>query len=111
MEEEIVCLDLQTLFECLYTGMCKDNEVYTRYSHYIRREPSPDGNNYYDLYKDGYSSLKLCCDGEQCKVLERTADYVKLIDVENIDNEELEGIDTSFKLSVTAFEIATGGRI
>lgn len=106
MEEEIVCICLKALFDYLYTG--KEETVYLL-GLYIRREPSSDGDFYYDLYKDG-SDLRLCCDGEQCKVLERTADYVKLIDVENIDNEDLEGIDTTFMLSLKAFGIATFGR-
>ena len=112
MTEEIVCLDLQTLFETLYTSMSKDNEVFTVFSHSIRREPNfidKGYDYYYDLYKNGNSNLRLCCDGEQCKVLERKDGYVRLIDVENIDNEELDGIDTIFRLTEEEFNIATGG--
>ena len=107
MKDEIVCLCLKTLFQTLFTGMSSDDEVYTRFSHCLRREPNTvDGDYYYDLYKTKTSGYRLCCDGEQCKVLEQTESYVKLIDVENIDNEELDGIDTTFKLSIDEYNIA-----
>lgn len=72
----------------------------------------PQGNDYYyDLYRELNSGLMLCCDGEQCKVLEQTEEYVRLIDVENIDNEDLEGIDTTFRLSSDEYKITTGGSV
>lgn len=112
MEEEIVSVSLQALFQSLCKSLCDDDATYTRYGHCIRREPcTVDSSCYYDLYRSSDSAYRLCCDGEQCKVLERTADYVKLIDVENIDNEELEGIDTTFRLSIKEFGIATFGRM
>lgn len=111
MEEEIVCVDLQTLFKHYEKTKGLSNDMYSDFvwldsgSFIIRK----NDDDYHDLYSSISGSLKLCCDGEQCKVLERTADYVKLIDVENIDNEELEDIDTTFKLSTAEFNIATRG--
>lgn len=110
MEEEIVCVSLKALYKDTFAGMAGEELAHTSLMHVIRREPSPDGNDYYDLYRNTDSSLRLCCDGEQCKVLERTKDYVKLIDVENIDDESLDGIDTTFRLTLQEFDIATFGR-
>lgn len=115
-KEEIVCLDLNSLYhhtlkQVMFNGETEDDFDYvmTGAGHCIRKEGNPDGSPYFDLCRDDYSYLKLCCDGEECKVLERTDEYVTLIDVENIDNDELEGIDTTFRLSVKEFSIATGG--
>lgn len=107
MKEEIVCICTQALF--IYLDDNFGDYVFTKYNHCIRKEENPvDENcNYYDIYKNMDSGLRLCCDGEQCKVLEKTSDYVKLIDVENIDNPELSGIDTTFKLAIDEFKIAT----
>lgn len=98
--EETVCISLNQLYNSLEEKQDSfSSYVETKYG-LIRKD-----DDYYDFFS-GWSNLRLCCDGEQCKVLERTTDYVKLIDVENIDNEELEGIDTTFKLSVEEFNIA-----
>ena len=109
MNENIVCLDLMALYE-----HCKENKN-------VRAVSNPEatlaeckyciilneaGTEYYDLYRNENESVRLCCDGEQCKVLEHTEEYVRLVDVEDLDNEELEGIDTSFRLSIKEFEIA-----
>ena len=114
-EEEIVCLSLKSLYDFCRakakTTMCDAYSDYAECEHCIIRDNSAvDGGEYYALYSDRYGDLKLCCDGEQCKVLERTDEYVKLIDVENIDNDELDGIDTTFKLTLEEFDIATGKR-
>ncbi|MBP5359543.1 MAG: hypothetical protein J6Y69_10250 [Treponema sp.] len=104
--EEIECLDLGALFTYLGRYQSNGSVVQTCYDHVIRREPY--GNDYYyDLYRTVNSNMRLCCDGEQVKVLERTDQYVKLIDVENIDDEDLEEIDTTFKLETNEFNIAT----
>lgn len=104
MNDDIVCLSLYELCKTLPND---GKEYYTFYGHTIYKD-----GDYYDLYKTSPGSYRLCCDGEQCKVLERTDRYVKLIDVENIDVDELEGIDTTFKLSIEEFEIAAfGGKI
>ena len=116
--EEIECLDLNALYNALLARIVKGDmteddygyHVYTHFGHAIRREPAPDGSDYFDLYKNAGSCLKFCCDGEECKVLEKTDEYVKLIDIENIDNEELDEIDTTFRLSLEEFRIATGIR-
>ena len=113
-EEEIVCIDLAVLFNYLNNWGSEDY-VYTDFNHFIRREKNVSNKgcdylDYYDLYKTDVSSLRLCCDGEQCKVLNKTDKYVELIDVENIDNEELEGIDTTFKLSIDEYNVATCNR-
>lgn len=98
--EETVCISLNQLYNSLEEKQDSfSSYVETKYG-LIRKN-----DDYYDFFS-GWSNLRLCCDGEQCKVLERTTDYVKLIDVENIDNEELEGIDTTFKLSITEFNTA-----
>ena len=110
MKEELVCVDLNALYGWAVKSKARMCDVYSDYAeceHCIIRNKID--TEYFDLYSDKYSGLRLCCDGEQCKVLERTADYVKLIDVENIDNEELRGIDTTFKLSIAEFNIATKG--
>ena len=108
MSEVYVCLNLQELYQWLYKGPSDYFAVCTKYSYEIRREennadPEDVCNDYFDLYKYD-SNLRLCCDGEQCKILEQTEEYIRLIDVENIDNEELKGIDTSFKLSLLEYE-------
>lgn len=121
MAEETVCLDLMALYKSkvgkykqegfpgtfpgTYEWDCVDTDC-----HVIRREKSPDGSDYYDLYRNCDSGLRLCCDGEQCVVTERTGEYINLVSVDNLDNEELCGIDTIFSLAPEEFEIATGGR-
>ena len=106
MKDEIVCVNLDELFKHRSKYQKNGKVVQTVYDHVIRKETH--GNDcYFDLYKEMNSGLRLCCDGEQCKILEQTDVYVKLIDVENIDNEDLEGIDTTFMLSTEEFGIAT----
>lgn len=110
-KEETVCLDLMALYDHTekkkgsHPDSYSDNAVEVDLGFNVIRK---DGD-YYDLFRNKNSSVMLCCDGEQCKVLKRTDEYVTLIDVENIDNDELEEIDTTFTLSVEEFKIATGG--
>ena len=105
-EKECCCLDLNNLYQFLHG----ESDAMTEFGYEVRREPAPDGSDYYDLM--GSNGLRLCCDGEQCIIIDRTAEYVSLIDVENFENEELEdaGIDTVFHLSEKEFNTATHGR-
>lgn len=98
-DENIVCLNLGGL----YNALQKDAHASSVGIEYglIRKD-----GYYYDFFS-WWSNLRLCCDGEECKVLEQTDEYVKLIDVDNIDDEDLEGIDTAFKLTIDEFKIAT----
>lgn len=105
---DTVCISLLALFNELNRRYRFDSDTYATTYHSIRKE-----DDYYDLYKsDTGTGYRLCCDGEQCEILEITSHYVKLIDVENIGNEELEGIDTSFRLTLAEYNIATftGGK-
>lgn len=104
MKDKIVCLDLQALF--LHYSSEIDEDGFSDYvygSHFIIRRQE----EYYDLFRDSYSGLRLCCDGEECKILEETETEVKLISANNIDDEDLEGIDTTFVLSREEYKIAT----
>ena len=103
MEEKIVCLNLQKLYEHYIN---KEGDMFSDYvcgSNFIIRKQE----DYFDLFKNSYSGLRLCCDGEECKVLEETETEVKLISANNIDDEDLEGIDTTFVLSKEEYKIAT----
>lgn len=103
-KEETECLNLGFLFEQLEHD--RDGYAETEFGFTLRREAAEDGEFYYDLLGGETGGLRLCCDGEQCTVLEKTDEWVKLIDVENIGNEDLKGYDTSFKLSLKEFEAA-----
>lgn len=99
--EEIICINLQAIYNTLEEHKdCFSKYVDTEYG-IIRKQ-----DDYYDFFS-GTSNLRLCCDGEQCKILERTKEYVKLICVDNIDNDELKDVDTTFKLSLEEFNTAT----
>ena len=111
MAEETVCLDLMALYESKVGKYKKEGFpntqewdcVDTDY-HVIRREKSPDGSDYYDLFENCDSGLRLCCDGEQCVVTERTGEYINPVSVDNLYNEELCGIETIFSLAPEEFE-------
>ena len=109
IEKEFVCLCLYALFESLH-GDGDGDSVTTEYGYEIRRESAPDGNFYYDLLSS--SGLRLCCDGEECIVIDRTENYISLIDVLNFEDEEVEeleeaGINPVFRMSEKEFATAT----
>ena len=107
MNEDIVCVSLKALWDFLWNEERDEYERQTYFCFTLRREDNPlDDDYYYDLYGSSYCGLRLCCDGEQCKIVNKTDSYIELIDIENIDNEELEGIDTTFKLSIAEFNAA-----
>ena len=103
------CLNLSALFNfCLFLGHGDEDEVWTMHGHTIRREAGEDGD-YYDLYRKEPGSLRLCCDGEECLVTDVMPDAaIRLIDSANVGDADLDGIDTTFILSVEELAIATG---
>lgn len=103
-QEESECLDLGALFDSLESD---NGNAGTAFGYTLRRDAAPDGQFYYDLLGGSTGGLRLCCDGEECAVLERGDGWVKLIDHENIGDPDLEGLDTTFKLSEAEFNIAT----
>ena len=112
-KEKLVCLSFKALYEYCY----KNKKICTVFNSVTAAECdygiiiNEDGLEYCDFYKNEDGSLILCCcDGEQCKVLERTDKYVRLVYVEDLDNQKLEDIDESFKLSINEFDIAAFGK-
>lgn len=102
-EKEFECLDLGALFDSLESD---NGNAETAFGYTLRRDAAPDGQFYYDLLGGSTGGLRLCCDGEECAVLERGDGWVKLVDEANIGDTDLEGLDTTFKLSEAEFNIA-----
>lgn len=103
-EKEFECLDLGALFDSLES---ENGNAETAFGYTLRRDAAPDGQFYYDLLEGRTGGLRLCCDGEQCAVLERGDGWVKLVDEANVGDSNLDGLDTTFKLSEAEFNIAT----
>jgi hypothetical protein len=101
MEEEVVCMDLMSLYNHLNRGF---DRATTKYGYEILREDSPYGSSYYDLVKEG-GGVYRCCDGEEAIVLERKDGKVKL--VSNAVDTEGDGDTYFFVLSEEEFDIAT----
>lgn len=103
-EKEFECLDLGALFDSLESD---NGNAETAFGYTLRRDAAPDGQFYYDLLGGSTGGLRLCCDGEECAVLERGDGWVKLVDEANIGDSDLDGLNTTFKLSEEEFNIAT----
>ena len=102
-----VCVDLGAVYGHYWKEAHVDDfhdEVDLYFCDDIKRS-FQDDTTYYDIKR---GDLLLCCDGEECMILEETDSYVILVSVQNIGNyDELKGIDTSFKLSIGEFKTAT----
>ena len=114
MTDETVCIDLESLYE--YQRAKAEGTSCDVYSDYVDCAYGIIWNegDYYDFYGSRTGDARLCCDGEQCKVVERLKwggqKCVNLVSVDNLDNEELEGTETVFTLTEEEFGVATGGR-
>lgn len=69
-----VCISLKELYENGHEHLANGGYIV---------KSSGGGKDFYDLYSDGYDSgILICCDGEECNVVEQV---VSIVILENVN--------------------------